>query len=284
MGIYDRDYSKADYGVRPQVRMRMPQLTPVVKWLLIINVVMFVLSVLPGTRKIWHDLFPLIGLQGKDVGYMLVQPWRFVTYQFMHATTDSRGGIYIWHILMNMLGLYFLGPTLEKFWGSRRFLSFYLGCGIVGGLFYIILAAIGFLPGGILVGASGAILGMLAACAILFPQFVVILFIFPVPIRVASILITIVYLANVLSKGANAGGDATHLAGMAAGAMYVLWPRLKFTRNIKLPFNKPSKFDDPQWLSSEVDRILEKVNHTGINSLTNSEKRTLREATFRQQR
>ena len=275
MGFNDRDYSNPDYGVRPQIRMRMPQLTPVVKWLLIINVVMFVLTVLPVTREIWHKLFPLIGFRGKDVGFMLVQPWRFVTYQFMHA-----GMV---HLLMNMLGLYFLGPTLEKFWGSRRFLSFYLGCGIVGGLFYILLAAIGFLPGGVLVGASGAILGMLAACAILFPQFVVILFIFPVPIRVASIIITIMYLANVLSKGANAGGDATHLAGMAAGAMYVLWPKLKFTRNIKLPFNKPSKFDDQQWLSNEVDRILEKVNHTGINSLTSSEKRTLREATFRQQ-
>src|SRR4030042_4096351 len=72
-----------------------------------------------------------------------------------------------------------------------------------------------------MVGASGSILGMLAACAILFPHFVVFIFIFPVPIRIAAIGLTGVYFLFVVTKGANAGGHAAHLAGMAAGAAYV---------------------------------------------------------------
>jgi membrane associated rhomboid family serine protease len=182
---------------------------------------------------------------------------------------------------MNMIGLYFLGPTLERFWHSRKFLIFYLGCGIAGGIFYLILSNLGLIHKGQLIGASGAILGMLAVCAILFPHFVVFILFFPVPIRVASILLIFLYIANIFIGGENAGGDAAHLAGMAVGAGYVyLWPKWKRKYQDAMATNNWEKnFKAYSELQKEVDRILAKVNELGIGSLTKKEKKTLEQAT-----
>ena len=183
-----------------------------------------------------------------------------------------------------MLGLYFLGPTLERHWGSKKFLIFYLGCGVAGGLFYTFLALLKFLGAGPMVGASGAILGMLAACAILFPQFVVFILFFPVPIRVAAVGLTIMYFFFVITKGQNAGGHAAHLAGMATGAIYVLsrsW-RSKFTFKARSSRFK-KRVTSHRDLQIEVDRILKKVHDKGMHSLTYKEKRVLKQATKAEQ-
>jgi membrane associated rhomboid family serine protease len=180
-----------------------------------------------------------------------------------------------------MLGLYFLGPTLERFWHSRKFLIFYLACGSVGGISYIILSQFGIVGAGVLVGASGAILGMLAACAILFPQFVVFLFIFPVPIRVASALFMMLYVINIFKGGINAGGDTAHLAGMLVGGIYVyLWPKLKNKYKPAIHSNNwEAKFKAYSEIQRQADIILEKVAREGIGSLTKKEKKILADAT-----
>jgi membrane associated rhomboid family serine protease len=188
------------------------------------------------------------------------------------------------HIFFNMLGLFFLGPTLERHWGSRRFLPFYLGCGVAGALFYFFLVAVGFLPAGVMVGASGSILGMLAACAILFPHFIVFIFIFPVPIRIAAIGLTGVYFLYVVTKGANAGGHAAHLAGMAAGAAYVFSQSWRDKFKFKLQSGHFEKqMASQRNLQVELDRILEKVHNSGIQSLNSKEKNILKEATKAEQ-
>jgi len=213
MGLYDRDYTQADFQSKfrhaPQMRFGFPKVTPVVKWLLIINIAAFFVSaIVPPLQKFIYTWFQL------DITTLprILQLWRLITYQFLH------GGF--WHIFLNMWVLWMFGPTLERQWGSRRFLPFYLGCGVAGGLFYTLLVAVHFLSPLPMVGASGAILGVLAACAILFPHFVVILVLFPVPIRIAAMVLTGMYIVAVLTRGTNAGGDAAHLAGMAAGAAY----------------------------------------------------------------
>jgi membrane associated rhomboid family serine protease len=281
MGLYDRDYTQADfrsqYRHAPQMRMTLPQVTPFVKWLLIANIVVYFMQVMGGDNLLtsWFSVHPASFIK-------TLQLWRLVTYQFLHGD--------LLHILFNMLGLFFLGPTLERHWGSKKFLVFYLGCGMVGGFLYPLLVWVkiigphpvaGILP---LIGASGAILGMLAACAILFPQFVVLILFFPVPIRVAAIILLFMATAVLLGKGSNAGGEAAHLGGMAAGAAYVFsqsW-RNKFT----------SKLRTGQWekqiasrhnLQAELDRILQKVHDSGIQSLTHKEKKTLKEATKAEQ-
>jgi len=238
-----------------------------VKLLLIINVAVYFLQVLGADRVLvgWFSLYP-VSLS------VALQLWRLVTYQFLH------GGML--HILFNMLGLFFLGPTLERNWSSKRFLIFYLGCGVAGGLFYLLLVAVNFLPALPMVGASGAILGMLAACAILFPHFVVFIFLFPVPIRVAAIAFTAIYLIAVITRGANAGGDAAHLAGMAAGAVYVFsesW-RAKFKLKVRAG-RWERKIAAQRNLQVELDRILQKVHESGVGSLTPKEKKLLRQAT-----
>ncbi len=280
MGLYDRDYTQSGsrqqhYGA-PQMRLNLPRITPVVKWLLITNIGIHLLQALlfPQQMKSPMLLTPLeiiFAVYPETIGKAF-QIWRLVSYQFLHGS-----GL---HIFGNMLGLYFLGPTLEKHWGSRRFLIFYLSCGVVGGLLYTALVGMNALAAGPMVGASGSILGMLAACAILFPHFVVFIVIFPVPIRVAAIGLMMLYMINVLVDGGNSGGDAAHLGGMAAGAAYVLFaPRLgRFKLKVRAG-SWDKKIEDERKLQIEVDRILAKVHHSGLHSLTSKERRILKKAT-----
>ncbi len=271
MGLYDRDYTKHNYNPyqHPQMRFTMPRLTPVVKVLLIINIAVFFVSIV--IRPIGNLIYDFFAVDATTV-FRAFQLWRLVSYQFLHA-----GAM---HLLFNMLGLFFLGPTLERHFGSRKFLYFYLCCGIAGGLFYLVLAAIGVLPAAVMVGASGAILGMLAAAAILFPHFVVFILLFPVPIRLAAMMFTLIYIASVFVGSANAGGDAAHLAGMAAGAFYVwLWPRIKAYKVKSNSGNWNRKMQKRREMQEQVDRILHKVNAEGIGSLTKKEKKMLKQAT-----
>jgi len=271
MGLYDRDYSqsehKASFSNAPQMRIGFPQLTPVVKWLLIINVVTYFAQIFGGDSllNVWFSVYPV------DLP-TIFQVWRLVTYQFLHGSVT--------HIVFNMLGLCFLGPTLERHWGSRKFLIFYFFCGIAGAMFYTLLVAVGFLPAVPMIGASGAILGVLAACAILFPHFIVFILIFPVPIRAAAVAFTAIYLVTVITRQANAGGDAAHLAGMAAGAVYVF--SQSWRAGIKLRIRSSlwkRKIAAERELRIELDRILQKVHDQGIHNLTSKEKKILRRAT-----
>ncbi|MBW8001904.1 MAG: rhomboid family intramembrane serine protease [Planctomycetes bacterium] len=273
MGLNDRDYSqehfRGRFGNAPQMRMSFPQITPAVKWLLIINVAIYFIQILGADRMLTatFSVYP--------AGWKYsIQIWRLISYQFLHDPQNP------WHLICNMLGLYFLGPTLERHWGSKKFLKFYLGCGVAGGLLYILLASIDLLSILPMLGASGAILGMLAACAILFPHFVVFIIVFPVPIRIAAIGLIIFASAIILLKGENAGGEAAHLGGMAAGALYVFSTASR--QRLKAKFQTgihEKKIEDQRKLQFELDRILKKVHDNGIQSLTWQEKKTLKKAT-----
>jgi membrane associated rhomboid family serine protease len=277
MGLYDRDYTQEkdqsypDYA--PQMRIGLPSITPVVKWLLIINAAVYLINVLvsPPTKTGLTILESLLILIPDTLSHAL-QLWRLITYQFLHGSFG--------HIFFNMLGLFFFGPPVERYWGSKKFLFFYLACGAAGGLFYILLVTVGFLTPLPMLGASGAILGVLTACAILFPQMVVFLFFFPLPIRVAAIVLILYSVVTILSKGVNAGGEACHLAGIAAGALYVLSDSWRTALKLRFKSSRWEKHvESERRLRIEVDRILRKVHESGLHSLTASEKRTLKQAT-----
>ena len=176
---------------------------------------------------------------------------------------------------------------LERFWGSKRFLVFYLVCGATGGVLYPVLAHAGWLSRGPLIGASGSVLGILAAGAILFPNLRVYIWgIFPVKLMVLAIIFAGISIITLLrpDQFGNAGGQAAHLGGMAAGALYVLsqsW-RGKFTLKLRTR-SREKKITAYRDLEVEVDRILKKVHDTGIQSLTRKEKHTLKEATKAEQ-
>jgi membrane associated rhomboid family serine protease len=254
------------------MQFRFPQVTPVVKNLLLLNTGIYLACIV--IKPLGSFIYNWFSVDSTSLSHSL-QLWRLIGYQFLHDRSD------IMHILFNMMGLYFLGPTLERFWHSKKFLIFYLVCGSVGGVSYIALSRLGVVGTGELVGASGAILGMLAACAILFPQFVVFIFLFPVPIRVASAIFMLLYIVNIFTGGPNAGGDADHLAGMIVGGGYVyLWPMLKNKcRPAIHSDNWEVRFKAYSEIQREVDRILLKVAKDGIGSLTKQEKKTLAEAT-----
>ncbi|MBN2064300.1 MAG: rhomboid family intramembrane serine protease [Sedimentisphaerales bacterium] len=293
MSFQDRNYygggqggMGGPFGGGSRLSFGLPSWTPMVKLLIIINVVVFVIqhvlgpnlmALVPGELTICRNA---VDAWFSVIGFKLIyaiQLWRIITFQFLHAD--------MMHLLFNMLGLFFLGPVLERSWGSRHLLFFYLTCGAVGGMLYNIASLVGFLGFGTLVGASGGVLGLMVACAILFPQFQVILFIFPVPIRFACVLFTVMYVVNVLQQGRNAGGDLCHLGGMATGFAWIMWRPLW---QKKVSAIKEGAFQAKQQeqvnLEYEVDRILAKVHSQGIHSLTSREKQILQQATENQKR
>jgi membrane associated rhomboid family serine protease len=275
MGLYDRDYtqpeSRRQHYNLSQMRFNLPRTTPVVKWLLISNVAIFLVGAF--NARIADFLVKYFAINPGSPLTML-EPWRIFSYQFLHDMGSLS------HIFFNMLALYFFGPSLERYMGSRRFVPFYLVCGAAAGIFYIVLSAVHFLGPVPLVGASGSILGVLAACAILFPNSVIFLLVVPVPIRIGAIIAAAWYFVSLITHGANAGGDAAHVAGMATGAAYVMvqpmWDRFL----LKMRSGSWEKrIEEGRRLQLEVDRILVKVHRSGLHSLTRREKATLKQAT-----
>lgn len=256
--------------------MSFPKPTPVVKWLLIVNIVVFLSGYLipkfGAFLLYWFSVWP------KDLGTSM-QIWRLITYQFLH------GGL--GHIFWNMFILFFFGSMLERLWGSRKFLTFYLVCGATGGIFYPILAHIGWLDVAFLIGASGSILGMLAAAAILFPNMIVYVFgIFPLKMSILAIILVVMSVLSLLRPdvSANAGGEAAHLGGMVAGAIYVIsekW-RQKFKMKVQTGIWQ-KKMTEHCDLQLELDRILKKVHDHGLHSLTHKERKILKQATRSEQ-
>ena len=286
MPIYNRPYwGRGDQqrpgGIGGVVFAGMPRPGRVVGWLLGINIIVFVLSILMSDLVFEHFTV-------KASAWW--QLWRYVTFQFLH------GGLF--HLLFNMLGLYFLGMYLEADWGGRRFLRFYLICGAIGGVLHVLLCWMFrqnvTIP---LLGASSGVYAVVVACAILYPHIRVILFLFPVPIRFAAALFLFIALVNVLMGISSAlrGGslstsgvsDPAHLGGAAAAIVWV-WalPRISdLRRRVRSAARQGAwerKMRKRAEEEGEIDRILGKIREEGIGSLTRREKDTLAEATKRQ--
>ncbi|MCL1818348.1 MAG: rhomboid family intramembrane serine protease [Spirochaetaceae bacterium] len=141
--------------------------------------------------------------------------WQLVSYMFLHAD--------MWHLFFNMLGLFFFGIHIERHMGSREFLLFYFVCGAAAGIFSFAAYMISGHYGVVLIGASGAIYGVLLAFAAFFPRAEIYVFGI-IPIR-APILVLIYAGIEIFNQVAGRrGGIAhlTHLAGFAAAYIYLL--------------------------------------------------------------
>ena len=237
MGIYDRDY----YRDPPHRSNFYGNVNPwsVNTWLIVINVAVFVVDSLLEragfryTEVLGTDPFgnprgltfpPLEGLGHFSVylGLMHLQLWRLITFQFLHANLN--------HILFNMLALFFFGPLIESYLGSRRYLTFYLLYGMAGPVAYIVLWATHILIGSStvpLVGASAGIFGVLIAGATVAPNSQVLVWgILPIRLRTFAWLLLAYAVYNVFTAGHNAGGEAAHLGGAAAGYLLIREPKL----------------------------------------------------------
>lgn len=275
MGIYDRDYVRPEHEQHYAMGGGFRGIPPVVKWLLIINFAIYIIA------KLIPDLGNSIYNYGSvfpESFFNMIQVWRLLTYQFLHDPTR------IWHLVFNMLVLYFMGPFVERAWGSKPFLRFYLISGAAGGVVYTLLVILRVLPVGCMMGASGAIYGVVAAVAVMYPRMKVLLYgIIPMTIVWLVVLIVILSLLNI-AIGVNAGGEAAHLTGLAVGFLYVKYkPWLTQRRMERQKGVWSRKIEHERRFHSEVDQILDKINQEGINSLSSREKQILKEATRREQ-
>ena len=227
-------------------------ITPAVKILIITNVVLFALNLIVGDAMTLR-----LGLSPQAVFGQLAL-WQPITYMFLHST----GGF--GHILFNMLSLWMIGTELERTWGTRFFAKYYFITGIGAAATCLVLSFFSdTMNSSITVGASGAIYGLLLAYGMYFPNRMLILFIFPVPARIAvTILGAIAFLSSMGGPGSGVA-HAAHLGGLVVGYLYLKSLRAKPMDELKYRYLRwkmgraRSKFDVYSGGRSNADDIDE---------------------------
>ena len=203
-------------------------LTPAIKAIVVVNVAVFLATLVVPAITLQF------GLRPADVVARL-HVWQLVTYMFVHAGPT--------HLLFNMLALWMFGTELERIWGTTAFTKFYFACGVGAGLFQVVL---GLLPFGFasqfyypsVVGASGAIYGVLAAYALYFPSRPIVMFLlFPVPARYAVMIMGGLSLVFAMSGGGGVAHTA-HLGGLLVGYLYLKRNNVHLLSEIQYRFLK----------------------------------------------
>lgn len=182
----------------------MPRLTPAVKFIIMLTTGVYILELIaPAT------VIPLLALVPRDVLHGRV--WELFTYMLVHSMSP-------FHVLMNMLTLYFFGGEVESAWGTKRFAWFYVICGVGAGL-----CALLFDPRSSVVGASGAVFGVMVAFAMLFPD-AVIYFFGMIPMRAPHLVLLFMAIEMAMLMQPGSGGGVSswaHLGGAGVGYLYV---------------------------------------------------------------
>lgn len=191
-------------------------LPPAVKHLLIINVLCYATYYILGRQELFN-LNYWGGLWSLNTGNFHI--WQPFTYMFMHASLD--------HIFFNMFSLWMFGTVLENYWGTKRFLFYYLACGIGAGLLHLLMPGVH-----LTVGASAAVYGILMAFGMMFPNERIYLY-FLVPIKTKWFIIGMIVIE--LFEGVFRSYDGiahfAHLGGMLIGFLIILyWRKHPFRR------------------------------------------------------
>lgn len=246
-------------------------ITKAVKYLIIANGVLFLFKQIFSTYLIyWFGLLP-------NIVFANFYVWQFFTYMFLH-------GDFI-HILLNMFILWMFGCEVERYMGFSSFLKYYFFCGVGGGLFHVLLHSNSQTP---VIGASGAIYGILAAFAILFPDRRIMLFPFFITLKAKHLVLIffgITLLFGIIGKQDGIAHFA-HFGGMIFGFLFLKVEKhianmneIISTKQQQRKFlSLTKKRRRYQQLRDEVDGILDKIIEVGYENLTNEEKTTLKEA------
>jgi membrane associated rhomboid family serine protease len=323
MGLFNKEKDRyRNYEMRykrPSMFGGFAFFPPVIKYLLITNVAVFLLQ---------NFIFVSLSAGGENLAYLFFKyfalqpileplqrtplsgpfmPWQLFTYMFMH------GGF--WHLFLNMFALWMFGMELENIWGSKKFLAYYMMCGIGAGLANLFLSPLFSSVQAPTVGASGSIYGVLVAFGMMFPNRpIFIYFLFPIK---AKYFVVIYMIIELLSVGSNSGiAHIAHLGGGLVGFLYILItnntnissifrfpdkPRPKqktsssnvYKSKYYEKYNTGSESDDVsdadyyvenekkegnKALQEKIDEILDKISKDGYKSLTDEEKRILFEA------
>ncbi|HMF92935.1 MAG TPA: rhomboid family intramembrane serine protease [Vicinamibacterales bacterium] len=210
------------------------------KALIAVNVLMFVVRAFVSSVDLYFGLVPALVVHRFWV-------WQTATYMFLH------GGIF--HILFNMLALWMFGTELERMWGSRYFLKFYFVTGIGAGILTVLFSLLPFgfaqqLQSATIIGASGAIYGLLLAYAMYFPERPILMIVFWVPARVCVAILGGIALLTSLS---DAGGvaNATHLFGLLVGYLFLKSGRMRMDPLAELKY---------RYLKWKINRVRKKFD------------------------
>lgn len=193
-------------------------LAPAVRAILVTNVALFILYMLttPFSENMQTFFYYLMQTPVLAVEHFCV--WQFFTYMFMHGT--------VFHLLMNMLILWFFASRLERRWGTSEFLRFYLIVGVGAGLFHTAMAYLSGRSGSPMLGASGALYGVMLAYALAYPNDTVLLyFVIPVKIKYLMIVLGVMTffssISSTMGNGGNGISHVTHLGGLVVAFFYL---------------------------------------------------------------
>lgn len=262
--------------------------------LLVFNVLIFFLQYGNGrSSQNWVLEYGALSAEGLKRGYV----WQLLTFQFLHAGLP--------HLVLNSIGLYFFGRALEGMLGKRDFIRLYLFSGIMGGMLQALLGMVWARFAGPMVGASAGICGLIAAFSMLAPDSQIYIWMV-VPIRARYFLPIMSGLTALLMVTSTEShvAHAAHLGGILGGVVYLKWvlgtarplfdwarlrrkaPRRELVKAIsakpgfwRRESAKPSdNLQSADFISVEVDPILDKISAQGIQSLTDRERRILEAA------
>ena len=248
-------------------------ITGAIKVLVIINIAMYLLQTISSSQI---DLINIFGLSTSTVWPLIWQP---VTYMFMH------GGL--WHVVINMFVLWMFGGELESIWGRNEFLKYYFITGVGAGLLWLVFSVNG--SGAILIGASGAVYGILMAYGLMFPnRTVYIYFLFPIKVKWFVLFIGAVAFFSSMGTRSNIS-HFTHLSGMLIGYLYLRfsnhWRNISFSfrkKYIELRTSQKNKSKQQETrLQQEVDMLLDKANICGWESLSEDEQVKLQSSSWK---
>jgi membrane associated rhomboid family serine protease len=282
MGIYDREY----YREEPRGGMFADR--AMVTNLILINVGVFLEQMIFDQRPPARlDEQPLLAALSLDPGFFQHpwQIWRLLTYGFLHDTEN------IGHILFNMFGLWFFGREVEGIYGRTEFLRIYLTTILAAGLAWLLVTA-ATQGSGPLIGASGGVIGIMALWVCHFPRRVIYIWgVLPMP---AWALGGLYVFFDIVGLGRHDNvAHVAHLAGAGFGFIYFRtgwnlgrlvphrWSLSALKIRPRLRIHQPTA--DERDLTSEVDRILEKISREGEASLSKQERAVLERASRRYQ-
>ncbi|WP_162419253.1 rhomboid family protein [Cyclobacterium roseum] len=269
----------------------------------LVLMVMRVFLTIGGAEDLYRSIVSYF-MMPASLPRLLTQPWTLLSYMFLHEG--------FFHIIFNLLFLYWFGLLVQEYLGNRKLVNLYILGGIAGGLLYVVLYNIApyfsdKVDGSLMLGASAGVYAIVVAAATLRPdtQFQLIL-IGPVKIKYIAIFYVLIAFAN--SAGSNAGGELAHLGGAALGYFYILQlqkgidlgkpvqsvglffenlfsqkPKVKVTYR-RGPESAKKKSSSSTTVSNtgggkstqeEIDRILDKIAEKGYDNLSKEEKRKL---------
>jgi membrane associated rhomboid family serine protease len=241
----------------------------VVKWLLILNISVFVLQQFFLDRYL--NVLGLVPASFLRKGFL----WQVVTYMFLHGS--------FLHILFNMLFLWMMGSEIERYWGSKEFAKYYFITGCGAGLVNVVVQPASRIP---TIGASGAIFGLIIAFALAFPEREILLYFFiRIKAKHFAVLVGMLELLALFLLPNAPIARFAHLGGLVIGYAYI--KRERWTYLIKRRFyslqrqmleaEQRRERSRQKQVTREVDRILDKISKQGLESLTDGERRFLKE-------